>query len=203
MRGQPAAVIGAVGRRQVEHERLDAACDEPGGGLARKVGRGRAPLVAAQRLPVPRVRRIEGRRPADPVPGRGIRARPPSPAGLPAPAAGRCPRRRCRQARARASRAARAPGRPAALADRDAIVGQVTDAFRVRAVAMRRERQQFAIAAAARRVSPVEPPARSGVDPRAARRNRTAGGPQSRAGWRAKRALQSRPGTAGRRPRIA
>ncbi len=56
-----------------------------------------------------------------------------------------------------------------ALAHRDPLVSHVADAFRVRAVAVRRERQDLAVAAAARARVAHEGPARSGRDSRARR----------------------------------
>ncbi len=150
---QAAAVIGAIRRRQVQHQVLDAVLHQPLRGLARQEGRRRGPLVALLQ-PAGRVRQRADherlrRRPR--MPGGGLGE------GL----------RRHQQVAGRGRRVAVVPGcrgrprmqgddegqrEPAAqaLRDGDALVGHVADALGVGAVAVRGERQQLAIAAAAR-----------------------------------------------------
>ena len=150
VRRQLAAVIGAIRRGQVEHERRNPAIDEQGRSLAREVGRGRRAAVCPVRAFAacrPHDER-SGRRP--PVFIKGFAQRCSSHQAIAGlwhriTVFGRLRRIRKRDRdEERELEAARQP-----FADRDAIPGDVADAFGVRAIAMRRQSQDLAIAAAA------------------------------------------------------
>ena len=149
MRRQAPAIRGAIRRREIEHQVFDSALDEPGGSLTGEVWRRRGSAIREQRTFAVSQRanhKRRGRRTRMPGECRAERRGRDQPVALHGrriavfrqiDGSGGIDRDHERE-----RNAALQP-----LGNRDAFVRDMTDAFRMRTVAMRRKRQDFAIAA--------------------------------------------------------
>ena len=167
VRGELAAIAGAIGGRHIEHQMLDAARHQPRCRLARQEGR-RCRETAARRI-------CRARWAACGSPRRAPPAAPPAGPARPCSSAARVISRSAscgswqralvavgRRAPARPSAAPRAAGAAESAIDVRRSTVRCADALGVGAVGVRRERQHAAVALAPRRTRPLKSPTCSG-----------------------------------------